>query len=134
MFSLGVILYTMIACEFPFNGDGVDQLSAEIRNNEPNLSSEEFQNCSEDLRDLILNLLAKDKEKRFSVEDALNHKWFGADLKSNTKIDQATKDKALKNIHNYKNVSKLYKAVKMLNSKMSTDDLDKKKFRDLFLK
>lgn len=106
MFSLGVILYTMIACEFPFNGSSVDELSKEIRNKEPKFGGS-FNNVSLDCKDLIKKLLVKDKTIRITVDEALDHPWFKNEAINEVEMDQATKDKALKSITSYTQVSKL---------------------------
>lgn len=75
-FSLGVILYVMILCDFPFNGNDVKSISHEVKNSKPNFNFPEFKEVSNECIDIIKKLLEKDKNNRLSVQDALKHPWF----------------------------------------------------------
>lgn len=90
----------MIACDFPFNGANVDQLSNEIKTKEVDFSSDEFKSVSEECKDLIRNLLKKDKNERFNVQQALDHPWFANSHKNNHVILESTKNKAMKCLTN----------------------------------
>jgi len=97
-FSLGVILYTMFVCDFPFNGSSVDQLSKEIKKKEVDFKREEFKNVSKEAKDLITKLLEKNKDKRVSVQEALDHEWFKTKdfQEGHVDLDEQQKSKILK--------------------------------------
>lgn len=75
-FSIGVILYTMLANEFPFNGDELRELINNIKYSNPDYDRLKNNNISENCIDLIKLLLLKDKDERISIDAALNHEYF----------------------------------------------------------
>jgi len=88
-FSLGVILYVMILCDFPFNGNDVKSISHEVKNSKPNFNHPEFKACSAECIDLIKKMLEKDKNERLDVTSALKHPWFEGVHKSMEYKDEA---------------------------------------------
>jgi len=115
----------MLACEFPFNGNDVKSIAKEVKSKEPVFETEELKKISGLCKDLILQLLKKDKNERIDISDALKHKWF-------EKQNQAIQDvnlsfdmskKAIDEFTKYSQRSKLYKAIKILNSKLKTKDV-----------
>jgi len=106
IFSLGVIMYTMLACNFPFNGNNVNELQKEILNNEPNFSIPEFKHISSECKDLISNMLCKDRHKRYNVNECLSHNWFHLNKNNSiddiqrSLLDSKTKTKAMSCINN----------------------------------
>jgi len=76
VFSIGVILYTMLRCDFPFNGDNFDTLSFQIRKCEPNYHILKEAGVSDEVINLIKGLLNKDPEKRLTLDEALKHECF----------------------------------------------------------
>jgi serine/threonine protein kinase len=73
--ALGVLLYTMIACELPFGPDTSASLLSNIRTCNYSFDSK-WHNTSESLRDLISRLIVVDPKLRYTVKDALNHPWI----------------------------------------------------------
>lgn len=133
MFSCGVILYTMVCGEFPFNGTTIKQIGNAIRKKEPNYNHPNIQRCSPELTDLIQGLLAKDKTKRFTIDQAMNHPWFTA-LTQNDNMDTEFKDKVLSSMTDYAKSSKINKAIKIFKTKLSIDNKVSSKYKDLFFK
>ncbi|KAK8839073.1 hypothetical protein M9Y10_032542 [Tritrichomonas musculus] len=72
IWSLGVVLYTMVACCLPFNGDNVNMQLHEILYAEPLIP--ESWSCN--LRDLMRRLLNKDPGARITLEEIMNHPWI----------------------------------------------------------
>jgi len=91
----------MLVCDFPFNGDSVEQLSREIKKKEVEFTKNEFKNVSKEAKDLISKLLEKNKDKRYSIQDALNHEWFKTnDFKeSNIELDDSQKNRILRSFN-----------------------------------
>jgi len=70
VFSLGVVLYEMIAGERPFDGEHSAAMIYRIMNEDPVPLNERREDVPESLSDLVLHALEKNKEDRLqSVED-----------------------------------------------------------------
>jgi serine/threonine protein kinase len=91
VFSIGVIMYTMLACDFPFNDNSFQGLSKKIQETEPDYNRLRLKKVSFDAIELIKNMLQKDKVKRFTIQECLEDKWFtlGHDNPSSTNVMQS---------------------------------------------
>ena len=76
MWSIGVILYFLIAKKPPFAGDEPKKIFEKITNEEYNKHSRKLLDCSNEVRDLLNKLLDKNVSKRLSAKEALKHPWF----------------------------------------------------------
>jgi calcium-dependent protein kinase len=76
IWSVGVILYVLMTGKQPFIGASQDEVFYAIKNSNYKEKYLNDSNCSIEAKDLISKLLIKDENKRYSVEEALNHKWF----------------------------------------------------------
>ena len=74
--SVGVILYMFLVGKPPFNGANNVEIVESIRTKEYDENNPKLITRSEEVRDLIKHLLEKDKNKRLSAKEALNHEWF----------------------------------------------------------
>lgn len=125
----------MLACDFPFNDDTVQGLAYKIKNSQPDMSKLKTSSVSDDCIDLIYKLLAKDKDKRISIEEALDHVWFKKEhiCINQVSLTESEKESALYSFKSYNKVNKLFKAFKIFNTKIANME-NVKQFRDLFLK
>ena len=82
LWSIGVLLYFIITKKRPFTGKNFEEVFNNIQNNEIDFNINGLNNSSEELKDLITNLLKKNPDERLSAEEALNHNWF---IKNKTK-------------------------------------------------
>jgi len=91
VFSIGVIMYTMLACDFPFNDNSFQGLSKKIQETEPDYNRLRLKKVSFEAIELIKNMLQKDKVKRFTIQECLEDKWFtlGHDNLSSTNVMQS---------------------------------------------
>jgi serine/threonine protein kinase/Tol biopolymer transport system component len=71
IFSLGIVLYEMVAGHAPFAGETISDLLASILKDEPPPITEYRPDTPEELTRIICNLLSKDKEKRYQTADDL---------------------------------------------------------------
>jgi len=90
MWSFGVIIYILLCGYPPFHHDNQKELFKMIRAANYKFDEEYWKSVSEDAKDLIRNLLIVDREKRFTIEQLMAHKWItSADGYSETDISQA---------------------------------------------
>ena len=78
IWSLGVVLYTIMAGKLPFNGENIKLLFNQIQYQEINFPS----SFSEDLCSLLSGMLCRDQNKRLKLEEIAKHPW----VKPNTGI------------------------------------------------
>mmetsp|Transcript_16513 Transcript_16513/g.13534 ORF Transcript_16513/g.13534 Transcript_16513/m.13534 type:complete len:92 (-) Transcript_16513:579-854(-) len=84
----------MICGEFPFTGNNIKQIGNSIKKKDPNYKHKKIMECSPEFLKLLKGLLEKDKNKRFTIDDALSSEWFNESSKSNENIlDDHFKDK-----------------------------------------
>ncbi|KAJ9113947.1 hypothetical protein QFC19_000142 [Naganishia cerealis] len=72
VWSLGIILYTLLCGGLPFDDDDEEVMKSFIYKGE----YEEPEWLSEEAKDLIRNILQLEPVKRLSIEEILRHPWF----------------------------------------------------------
>ncbi|OHT16669.1 CAMK family protein kinase [Tritrichomonas foetus] len=73
IWSLGILLYLMSTGRFPFEDTNTQNLYKKIISHDVEFPEEPILNSS--LKDLILKMLEKDPEKRYSIIDVISHPW-----------------------------------------------------------
>ena len=76
MWSLGVLLYVFMSGYMPFNASKRYDIYYNIQKGKYHFKHEEFDQCSDDVKNLIMKLLQVDPSLRLSANEALNHSWF----------------------------------------------------------
>jgi len=78
MWSVGVIMYTLLAGKPPFNGKRPSWIVDEVMYKDVDrlLRTDPLDRVSESGRDLLRQLLVRDPTKRLSAEEALLHPWL----------------------------------------------------------
>jgi calcium-dependent protein kinase len=74
--SMGIIMYIMLSGYLPFSAETTAEVFYKIKNKEISFHHPEFDYVSSEAKDLIKNLLCKDKRLRYTCEQALKHPWF----------------------------------------------------------
>ena len=74
--SVGVILYMFLVGRPPFNGADNSEIVESVMTKDYDENNPKLLTRSPEVRDLIKHLLVKDKDKRLSAKEALNHEWF----------------------------------------------------------
>ena len=76
MWSVGVLLYVFMCGYLPFQANKRTDIFTKIAKARYTFNHPEFEECSEDVKDLIMKLLYVDPNIRLSASEALNHSWF----------------------------------------------------------
>ena len=80
--SLGVILYICLAGYPPFSDEDTSMpLDQQIKKGKYDFPKQFWSDVSKDAIDLIKKLLTTDPEKRYTLEQVLEHKWIKNDAK-----------------------------------------------------
>jgi len=128
LWSAGVIMYILLCGSPPFYGNSDEEIYNKVKEGKYSMKSQEWDDISEDAKDLIRNLLVKDYNKRYTADQALNHKWMKS-MKENNGVKQIANDKLAKIVENIKNFStnqKLQQATLayIVHNLTNKDDLD----------
>lgn len=75
LWSLGAVLFVMLAGKYPFNAKG-KALEDQIRRGACDLAGGVWKNVSSDATDLIRGLLQVDRGDRLSLQDCFRHVWM----------------------------------------------------------
>jgi len=105
VWSCGVILYLLLCGYPPFNGVSNEIIYQKIINDPVDFSGKEWVEVSSEGKNLILNLLEKDPEKRLSSEQALQNEWVKKHTSNPANEDLI--NRALKNLLEFKCDQKL---------------------------
>jgi calcium-dependent protein kinase len=108
IWSCGVIMYILLCGYPPFNGETDNEILNKIKTGKFVFPEEEWDNISDEGKDLISKMLEFNPSNRFSASDCLNHKW----LTDNTKktIDSKFSIKCLNNMKKFHAERKLQQA------------------------
>jgi serine/threonine protein kinase/Tfp pilus assembly protein PilF len=86
IFSLGVVIYEMVAGRTPFAGDTISETFANLINAEPKPVSRFSSNVPDELQRIVSKMLRKDREERYqTMKDVLTDL---RDVRENLKLDQ----------------------------------------------
>ncbi len=87
VWATGCVLYSMLSGTMAFDADNKVNLNNFICLKTPDIKSGTFKKVSKSCKEFLLLMLQRDKNKRPSVEELLQHKW----IKEDTKISAQTK-------------------------------------------
>jgi serine/threonine protein kinase len=76
LWSLGVVLYSMLAGFPPFYNESNPALIRQIRRADFAFHSPYWDDVSADAKDLVSNLLVVDPAQRFTAHQCLEHRWI----------------------------------------------------------
>jgi calcium-dependent protein kinase len=108
IWSCGVIMYILLCGYPPFNGETDNEILNKIKTGKFVYPEEEWDNISDEAKDLISKMLEFNPSTRYAAGDCLNHKW----LTDNTKrsIDTKFSIKCLNNMKKFHAERKLQQA------------------------
>src|SRR5688572_3315225 len=76
VWSIGVILYILLCGYPPFNGASDKQIIEAVLKGKYSLDEPEWDEISDDAKDLVRQMLEYDPAKRISAASALQHRWI----------------------------------------------------------
>jgi len=74
LWALGVVLYLLLFCKYPFTGDSLSEIYSNIESGKVSFPPEI--DVGSDVRDLICNLLKEDTLSRYTLEQVIRHPWM----------------------------------------------------------
>lgn len=75
LWACGVLFYITLSGQFPFFGSTDDEYYKNVVEQDLEFPEEDWSQISEDAKDLLRGLLAKDPKDRLTAAEALKHKW-----------------------------------------------------------
>ena len=76
IWSCGVILYILLCGYPPFSGYSTEEIIYEVMQGKFSMEGNEWKKISSSAKDLVTKLLEFNADKRFSAQEAINHKWI----------------------------------------------------------
>lgn len=89
--SFGIIIYLMLARHLPFDSNDDKEIGRKTLYQQIEFTHPVWENVSAEAKDIVLKLLQKERSKRITIGDALDHPWFSG---TNSAISQMRKDAA----------------------------------------
>ena len=126
IWSLGVLLYTLVSGYLPFQGNNSKEVFDKIKAADFHFNHEEFEIISDECKDLISKLLVTNPKKRYTGKEALDHPWFknmNSGQNSERKIgDPTVSVDVINRLRNFKGVSKFKRAAMNVLVKMANEE------------
>jgi calcium-dependent protein kinase len=133
IWSAGVILYTLLAGKYPYDGNSETEIIEKIRNGIPiNYDLEEFDSFTPDAIKITKMMLTLDYHERPSASDLLKHSWFKRTQSKQNLIEKDDLIKTLSNLRNFHSRAKFHQAVITFLTHNVEKNEEVKKLRHIF--
>jgi len=98
IFSAGIILCIILTGVSPFHGEGYQEVLLKNRTGNVALTGKHWSFVSEEAKDLVAKMVAKDPQNRCTAKEALQHEWFSLEC-----IEQISLYSAQENMKRHQN-------------------------------
>ena len=109
IWSCGVILYILLCGYAPFYGEKDEDIFQQVLKGEYDFPKEEWDNVSDEAKNLVKKMIEKDPSKRISALEALKDDWFKMN-KEKKKSNKVLAKNVLNNMKKFKKNKKFEKA------------------------
>ncbi|KEG01073.1 CAMK/CDPK protein kinase [Plasmodium vinckei vinckei] len=131
LWSAGVLFYIILCGYPPFYGESDHEILSMVKKGKYNFKGKEWNNISEEAKDLIKRCLTIDSGKRINASEALKHPWFKK-KKGSFNLDVKMDIHVLENFKNYALLLKLQKLAMTIIAQQS-NDYDLQQLKAVFL-
>ena len=111
VWSVGVIIYLMLAGYLPFKGKNEKQMAESIKTQMVAFDGDEWKEISDECKDLLRHLLTKDPNERYSAKDAFQHPWINDGSNMTFLLSRTLSQLGVKNLLKFRFHMKLRHAV-----------------------
>ena len=80
IWSLGILLYTLIASRLPFESGAYDKPSEALAQRKIPYSHAVFRTCAPECLSLLRGMLEQDPTARYSIDDVINDPWVSPSI------------------------------------------------------
>ncbi|CDU16485.1 CAMK/CDPK protein kinase [Plasmodium yoelii 17X] len=131
LWSAGVLFYIILCGYPPFYGESDHEILSMVKKGKYNFKGKEWNNISDEAKDLIKRCLTIDSGKRINASEALKHPWFKK-KKGSFNLDVKMDIHVLENFKNYALLLKLQKLAMTIIAQQS-NDYDLQQLKAVFL-
>lgn len=110
VWSIGIILYTMLCGHPPFRGNKEDDIKRKILSGKVEFQPKDFEKVSKEAIEFVSELLNYTPSNRPTCEEALNNKWIIKMLRSENSQDNILDNKIIQKLVKFQSVISLQKA------------------------
>ena len=136
VWSCGVILFILLCGYPPFNGNTNMDIFHAIQNQNPIFGGEEWEDITQEAKDLIKLMLKKNPSERLSADMCLKHKWFKMlndfDRNKHSKNFKQIQINAIQHMSQFVNENRFKQAVLQFISTQFNIQKEEGDLRDLF--
>ena len=133
LWSIGVIMFIMVTGRHPFKGKSRKEIFKKILRGSYDKELLNKKSVSDNLKNLIENILIIDPTKRITVESTLKHKWFDIIYKRRKSLTyNVISSDILDSIQNFQNFNLFQKEILYYFAKISKDQ-DIKELKEAFM-
>jgi serine/threonine protein kinase len=100
IWSIGVLLYTLLSGNLPFVGDSHESIQEKALEDDISFDTRIWTNISREVRELLQLMMEKDYTERVTAKQCLSHEWFAYALSDKCKNkSQVIKDSVASNMY-----------------------------------
>eukprot|EP01054_Gregarina_sp_Poly1_P005306 Gregarina_sp_Poly_1__5305@NODE_2804_length_1698_cov_3_571429_g1766_i0_p1_GENE_NODE_2804_length_1698_cov_3_571429_g1766_i0NODE_2804_length_1698_cov_3_571429_g1766_i0_p1_ORF_typecomplete_len436_score70_29Pkinase/PF00069_25/3_2e65Pkinase/PF00069_25/7_1e02Pkinase_Tyr/PF07714_17/4_1e43EFhand_7/PF13499_6/9_8e11EFhand_7/PF13499_6/3e13EFhand_1/PF00036_32/0_0022EFhand_1/PF00036_32/0_001EFhand_1/PF00036_32/3_9e06EFhand_1/PF00036_32/9_2e05Kinaselike/PF14531_6/1_3e18Kinaselike/PF14531_6/2_5e03EFhand_5/PF132 len=135
VWSLGVILYILVAGQAPFWGPDDKTILRRVRERKYSMSGDVWRRATPEVKDLIQRMLTYPASKRISAQEALQHPWFKLALDRKASIGDEPSESletVMTRLRKFRGHEKLAHAVRLCISYHAHKDAEVERLTKIF--